>query len=96
MPPLVTSVLVLVSVIVSEAWVADISVDEEEAVDSTEELVLVWVEDVVSELELVGSCTSVNGLSVDDWLGLVALDDEMVVLGDVEDVEDVAGFAVKV
>ncbi|HEM4147119.1 TPA: hypothetical protein U2B24_001041 [Streptococcus suis] len=75
----------LVSVLVSEAWVADISVDEEEAVDSTEELVLVWVEDVVSELELVGSCTSVNGLSVDDWLGLVALDDEMVVLGDVED-----------
>ncbi|HEM3633437.1 hypothetical protein QE615_00855 [Streptococcus suis] len=75
----------LVSVIVSEAWVADISVDEEEAVDSTEELVLVWVEDVVSELELVGSCTSVNGLSLDDWLGLVALDDEMVVLGDVED-----------
>ncbi|HEM3471851.1 TPA: hypothetical protein U2C96_001359 [Streptococcus suis] len=83
----------LVSVIVSEAWVADISVDEEEAVDSTEELVSVWVEDVVSELELVESCTSINGLSVDDWLGLVALDDEMVVLGDVE---DVAGFAVKV
>ncbi|MBY4635085.1 hypothetical protein K4X31_07665 [Streptococcus suis] len=82
----------LVSVIVSEAWVADISVDEEEAVDSIEELVSVWVEDVVSELELVESCSSVNGLSVDDWLGLVALDDEMVVLGDVE---DVAGFAVK-
>ncbi|HEM3468154.1 hypothetical protein NKE72_01020 [Streptococcus suis] len=83
----------LVSVIVSEAWVADISVDEEEAVDSTEELVSVWVEDVVSELELVESCSSVNGLPVDDWLGLVAMDDEMVVLGDVE---DVAGFAVKV
>ncbi|ABP89741.1 hypothetical protein SSU98_0774 [Streptococcus suis 98HAH33] len=32
-------------------------------------------------------------MSLDDWLGLVALDDEMVVLGDVE---DVAGFAVKV
>ncbi|MFM0623374.1 hypothetical protein P7J23_04785 [Streptococcus suis] len=83
----------LVSVVISEAWVADISVDEEEAVDSTEELVSVWVEDVVSELELVESCSSVNGLPVDDWLGLVALDDEMVVLGDVE---DVAGFAVKV
>ncbi|HEM4974859.1 TPA: hypothetical protein U1157_001771 [Streptococcus suis] len=66
----------------------------EEAVDSAEELVSVWVEDVGSELELVEeSCTSVNGVSVDDWLGLVALDDEMVVLGDVE---DVAGFAVKV
>ncbi|HEM3635833.1 TPA: hypothetical protein U1C36_000643 [Streptococcus suis] len=93
MPPLVTSVLVLVSVIVSEAWVADISVDEEEAVDSTEELVSVWVEDVVSELELVESCTSVNGLSLDDWLGLVAMDDEMVVLGDVE---EAVVFAVKV
>ncbi|HEM4281133.1 TPA: hypothetical protein U1X47_001473 [Streptococcus suis] len=92
--PLVTSVSVLVSVLVSEAWVADVSVDEEEAVDSTEELVSVWVEDVVSELELVKSCTPVNGLSLDDWLGLlVALDDEMVVLGDVE---DVVGFAVKV
>ncbi|HEM3459696.1 TPA: hypothetical protein U1B11_001370 [Streptococcus suis] len=79
----------LVSVVVSEDWVADVSVDEEEAVDSTEELVSV----VVSELELVESCTSINGLSLDDWLGLVALDDEMVVLGDVE---DVAGFAVKV
>ncbi|HEM3613015.1 TPA: hypothetical protein U1C34_001436 [Streptococcus suis] len=83
----------LVSVIVSEAWVADISVDEEEAVDSTEELVSVWVEDVVSELELVESCTSVNGLSLDDWLGLVAMDDEMVVLGDVE---EAVVFAVKV
>ncbi|NQN36692.1 hypothetical protein HPA18_07090 [Streptococcus suis] len=83
----------LVSVVISEAWVVDVSVDEEDAVDSTEELVSVWVEDVVSELELVGSCTSVNGLSLDDCLGLVTLDDEMVVLGDVE---DVAGFAVKV
>ncbi|MDW8650210.1 hypothetical protein Q7V74_07535 [Streptococcus suis] len=84
--------LVLVSVVVSEVWVVDVSVDEEDAVDSTEELVSVWVEDVISELELVESCTSVNGLSADDWLGLVALDDEMVVLGDVE---DVVGFAVK-
>ncbi|HEM3543236.1 TPA: hypothetical protein U1B45_000418 [Streptococcus suis] len=83
----------LVSVIVSEAWVTDVSVDEEDAVDSTEELVSVWVEDVVSELELVESCTSVNGLSLDDWLGLVAMDDEMVVLGDVE---EAVVFAVKV
>ncbi|HEL2290843.1 TPA: hypothetical protein U1278_000640 [Streptococcus suis] len=75
----------MVSVLVSEAWVADVSVDEEEIVDSTEELVSIWVENVVSELELVEACTSVNGLSVDDRLVLVALDDEMVVLGDVED-----------
>ncbi|HEM6072530.1 TPA: hypothetical protein U2B77_001383 [Streptococcus suis] len=83
----------LVSVVISEAWVVDVSVDEEDAVDSTEELVSVWVEDVVSELELVESCTSVNGLSVDDWLGLVAMDDEMVVL---RDVEEAVVFAVKV
>ncbi|HEM6146793.1 TPA: hypothetical protein U2D27_001707 [Streptococcus suis] len=83
----------LVSVVISEAWVVDVSVGEEDAVDSTEELVSVWVEDVVSELELVESCTSVNGLSVDDWLGLVAMDDEMVVLGDVE---EAVVFAVKV
>ncbi|HEL1600628.1 hypothetical protein HO660_08655 [Streptococcus suis] len=83
----------LVSVVISEAWVVDVSVDEEDAVDSTEELVSVWVEDVVSELELVESCTSVNGLSLDDWLGLVAMDDEMVVLGDVE---EAVVFAVKV